>query len=175
LAGCELDLITLKELEDLPDAIEDGSSFAENARKKALHYFHLARLPTIADDSGLAVEALGGRPGVYSARFAPTDPERIEKLLRMLKATQDGQNRAARFVCAICFCRSDQTLVEVEGQVQGEISLEPRGTAGFGYDPIFYYPPLDKTFAELTAAEKNKVSHRAVALEKLKATLDTGH
>jgi len=171
LRGSDLELITLENLADLPDVIEDGLTFAENARKKALHYFHLTQWPTIADDSGLAVDILDGQPGVYSARFAPTDPERIDKLLTMLASVEEEEDRAARFVCAICFCFSNQRIIEVEADVRGNISTEPRGTKGFGYDPVFYYPPLGRTFAELTADEKNQVSHRARALSKLKQAL----
>ena len=174
LGDSDLELITLDELDELPDVIEDGSTFAENARKKALHYFHLTQLPTIADDSGLAVEALGGQPGIHSARFAPTDEERIRKLLRSLEFIEEREDRTARFICAICLCFSSDRRIEVEADVQGEIILDPRGSAGFGYDPIFYYPPLDRTFAELTAAEKNRVSHRARALNKLKDALAGG-
>lgn len=171
LGDCGLEFITLANLDELPDAIEDGLTFAQNARKKALHYFHLTQLPTIADDSGLVVDALGGRPGVHSARFAPTDAERIEKLLQSLAAVEDLEDRSARFVCAICLCFSSDNLIEVESDVDGEITLKPRGSAGFGYDPIFFYPPLGRTFAELTTEEKNQVSHRARALNKLKQTL----
>jgi XTP/dITP diphosphohydrolase len=174
LGDCGLELITLENLDELPDAVEDGLTFAENARKKALHYFHLTQLPTIADDSGLAVEALGGQPGVHSARFAPTDAERIEKLLRLLESVEDGEDREARFVCAICLCFSSDRRIEVEATVHGEITWEPRGSTGFGYDPVFYYPPLGRTFAELTAAEKNRVSHRAKALNELKQELSVG-
>jgi XTP/dITP diphosphohydrolase len=171
LGAAEFDPITLEQLDELPDAIEDGLTFAENARKKALHYFNLTQLPTVADDSGLVVEALDGRPGVHSARLAPTDPERIAKLLQSLASFQDSRERQARFVCAICFCLSETERIEVEGEVKGEITLEPRGSLGFGYDPIFYYPPLGRTFAELSNEEKNQVSHRARALLKLKQVL----
>jgi XTP/dITP diphosphohydrolase len=171
LGDSDLEIITLESLSDLPEVIEDGLTFAENARKKALHYFHLTQLPTIADDSGLCVDILDGQPGVYSARFAPTDGERIDKLLKLLASVEKEGNRTARFVCAICFCFSIQRIIEVEAEVRGEISSEPRGTKGFGYDPVFYYPPLGRTFAELAAEEKNQVSHRARALSKLKQAL----
>jgi XTP/dITP diphosphohydrolase len=166
-----LELVSLEHFSELPDAVEDGLTFAENARKKALHYFTLTRLPTIADDSGLTVEALGGQPGVHSARFAPTDAERIAKLLSLLQLSRKPEDRQARFVCAICFCVSKDDRIEVEADVEGEITLEPRGKAGFGYDPIFYYPPLRRTFAEISAEEKNQVSHRALALAQLKEVL----
>jgi len=167
-----LDLLTLEDLPELPDAVEDGLTFGANARKKALHYHHLTRLPTIADDSGLAVDAIGGQPGVYSARFATTDAERITKLLRLLSSVEET-DRGAQFVCAICLCFSSDRLIEVEAEVHGRITLEPQGSSGFGYDPVFYYPPFRRTFAELTATEKNQVSHRARALSKLKEKLNS--
>ncbi len=152
--------------DDLPEALESGMTFAENARIKAEHYHQLTGLPTLAEDSGLVVDALGGKPGVHSARFAPTDKERIEKLLRMLDSRPGPSSRSARFVSAICLLLPED-LIEVTGEVQGELAQEPRGTHGFGYDPIFYYPPLGKTFAQMTVEEKNQISHRALALEKL--------
>ncbi|MCZ6484663.1 MAG: RdgB/HAM1 family non-canonical purine NTP pyrophosphatase [Acidobacteria bacterium] len=154
----------------LSQALEVGSTFAENARLKAEHYYQLSGSPTLAEDSGILVEALDGKPGVHSARFAPTDKERVEKLLRMLDSFSSPFSRGARFVSAICLFLPDH-LIEVTGEVQGELTREPRGTHGFGYDPIFYYPPLEKTFAQLTTEEKNKVSHRARALEKLSLEL----
>ncbi len=152
--------------DDLPEALESGMTFAENARIKAEHYHQLTGLPTLAEDSGLVVDALGGKPGVHSARFAPTDKERIEKLLRMLDSRPGPSSRSARFVSAICLLLPEE-LIEVTGEVQGELAQEPRGTHGFGYDPIFYYPPLGKTFAQMTVEEKNQISHRALALERL--------
>ena len=152
--------------DDLPEALESGMTFAENARIKAEHYHQLTGLPTLAEDSGLVVDALGGKPGVHSARFAPTDKERIEKLLRMLDSRPGPSSRSARFVSAICLLLPED-LIEVTGEVQGELAQEPRGTHGFGYDPIFYYPPLGKTFAQMTVEEKNRISHRALALERL--------
>ncbi len=156
--------------DDLPEALESGTTFAENARLKAEHYYQLTGLPTLADDSGLLVDALGGKPGVHSARFAPTNQERIEKLLRMLDSRPGPSSRSARFVSAICLLLPED-LIEVTGEVQGELAQEPKGTHGFGYDPIFYYPPLGKTFAQMTVEEKNQISHRARALEKLRQRL----
>ncbi len=156
--------------DDLPEALESGMTFAENARIKAEHYHQLTGLPTLAEDSGLVVDALGGKPGVHSARFAPTDKERIEKLLRMLDSRPGPSSRSARFVSAICLLLPED-LIEVTGEVQGELAQEPRGTHGFGYDPIFYYPPLGKTFAQMTVEEKNQISHRALALERLGVSL----
>ncbi len=152
--------------DDLPEVLESGMTFAANARIKAEHYHQLTGLPTLAEDSGLVVDALGGKPGVHSARFAPTDRERIEKLLRMLDSRPGPSSRSARFVSAICLLLPEEQI-EVTGEVRGELAQEPRGTHGFGYDPIFYYPPLGKTFAQMTVEEKNHISHRALALERL--------
>ncbi len=165
-----IELESLLERDDLPDALESGTTFAENARLKAEHYHQLTGFPTLAEDSGLVVDALDGKPGVHSARFAPTDKERIEKLLRMLGSLPGPISRSAHFVSALCLLLPDQ-LIEVTGKVSGELTQEPRGTHGFGYDPIFYYPPLGKTFAEIAVEEKNQISHRAQAIEALKQRL----
>lgn len=167
LAGLDVELCDLASAGDPPDVLEDGSTFADNARKKALHYHSLTGLATIADDSGLEVAALDGRPGVFSARYAPNDEMRIAKLLGELENAESRLGRGARFVCALCLVTSSGEVVEVEGEVKGLITSNPRGSGGFGYDPVFLYPPLNKTFAELTAEEKNQVSHRAAALAKL--------
>ena len=172
LSSLNIEFESLLGRDDLPEVLESGTTFAENARLKAAHYHQLTGLPTLAEDSGLLVDALDGIPGVYSARFAPTDKERIEKILRMLDSLPRPFSRDARFVSAICLLLPEG-LIEVAGEVQGELTREPKGTHGFGYDPIFYYPPLEKTFAQMTVEEKNKVSHRARALEKLSRWLAT--
>jgi XTP/dITP diphosphohydrolase len=177
LNDLDVSLLTLDEFDEMPDAVEDGPTFAENARRKALHYFRLTNCPTIADDSGLSVDALDGQPGIYSARFAPTDPERIQKLLAMLREVRHHNrtvSRSAHFTCAICLVVREGLLVQVEGRVDGEISDCPRGESGFGYDPVFFYPPLGKTFGELKPEEKNRISHRAVALRMLKQRIRAG-
>ncbi len=171
LGDLGVELVSLAEFDDLPDAIEDGVTFEENARKKALHYWHLTKVPTIADDSGLVVDALSGRPGVLSARYAPDDRARIDRLLLELKnldSTETHRLRTARFVCAICVILSEGSLIEVVGEVSGSITTEPPGGGGFGYDPVFFYPPAGKTFAEMEASQKNAVSHRGNALTKLR-------
>lgn len=176
LLGSSIEIISLSSLEKLPEAVEDGLTFAENARKKAQHFFDLTGIPTIADDSGLEVDALGGEPGIYSARYASTNPERIKKLLRSLKQLEpspSGEQRSARFVCAVCAILDSEQIVEVEASVEGLITTLPKGESGFGYDPIFYYPAFGKTFAEVSPAEKNQVSHRGRALRKLKAELES--
>ncbi len=147
---------------------ETGQTFAENARLKALAYSRLCRFPVLADDSGLEVEALGGEPGIRSARYAgpgASDSDRIRKLLRELIRT-DGK-REARFVCALALARDGALLQESQGECRGLIIDEPRGTNGFGYDPVFLFLELDKTFAELNEIEKNQYSHRARAVADL--------
>jgi XTP/dITP diphosphohydrolase len=147
---------------------ESGNTFAENARLKAIGYSQVTRLPVLADDSGLEVEGLGGKPGIHSARFAgpgASDADRIFKLLNELEKSNGG--REARFVCALALAQDGVLLLESEGECRGIISGEPRGTNGFGYDPVFYFPDLGKTYAELSDAEKNRVSHRANAVASL--------
>jgi XTP/dITP diphosphohydrolase len=150
------------------EEIETGSTFAENALLKARHYYSRSGLTTIADDSGLEVEALGGAPGIVSARYGgagATDAERTAKLLAELKDVVP-ENRAARFVCAaaVVWEGGEQLFME---EARGILLSVPRGQNGFGYDPIFYYPPLGKTFAELTPEEKSGVSHRGRAFHRL--------
>jgi XTP/dITP diphosphohydrolase len=147
---------------------ETGLDFAENALLKARHYHRLTGLPTVADDSGLEVEALGGAPGIYSARYAgpgATDADRVAKLLNELEGVP-AEDRAARFVCAAAVVLGNQEKV-FTAEVCGRILTQPRGKGGFGYDPVFYYEPLGKTFAELTRREKSAVSHRGLAFRKL--------
>jgi XTP/dITP diphosphohydrolase len=147
---------------------ETGASFAENARLKAIEYSRLTRFPVLADDSGLEVAALGGRPGIHSARYAgpgASDPDRVRKLLAELESA--GGGRAARFVCALALARAGVLLREAEGECAGIIADAPRGSNGFGYDPIFLFPELGKTYAELSEAEKNRYSHRAHAVDSL--------
>lgn len=156
------------ELQLKPEALEieeTGSTFAENACLKASGIAQATGEWAIADDSGLEVRALQGRPGVYSARYGATDAERIERLLQELEGYSD---RAARFVCSIALARSDGTIaLQAEGRCAGEILLRVQGTGGFGYDPVFYVPDQQKTFAEMTVAEKQAISHRGRALERL--------
>ncbi|MGC1618955.1 MAG: RdgB/HAM1 family non-canonical purine NTP pyrophosphatase [Candidatus Acidiferrum sp.] len=156
----------------MPSFEEDAPTFAENATGKALHYSRLAEGLVFADDSGLAVPALGGAPGVRSARYAgakATDGERIAKLLGELRGKK-GTERAAYFVCAIALAERGGTIAILTARVDGEILEAPRGGSGFGYDPVFYFPSLEKTFAELLPEEKNRISHRGKAFRKLLAT-----
>ena len=169
-----LRLVSLSEAEIHADLDECGTTFMENARLKADFYSRLSGLDTLGDDSGLEVMALENRPGVHSARYAGTgasDDERIAKLLAEMAHCQD---RRARFVTAVCLSRGGRTLKSFSGLVRGEILHEKEGKHGFGYDPLFYYPPLKKTFAELTLEEKNRVSHRARALAQVKKFIASG-
>ena len=153
----------------VPDCIEQGVSFCENAEIKARHWFNHSNLASLADDSGLAVEALDGAPGIYSARFAgngATDRDNLEHLLQCLRGV-DQSKRGASFVCCLALCRTNGSLVTFQGRCDGVILDHPRGRGGFGYDPVFYYPPLGKTFAQLDPEEKNRVSHRGRALQGL--------
>ena len=169
------------ELELLPDFArlpafeENAPTFAENAAGKALHYSRFQQGLVFADDSGLVVSALGGAPGVHSARYAgagATNAQRIEKLLDALRDKQ-GAKRSAYFVCAIALAKDGRAMAIVTDRVDGQILEAPRGSGGFGYDPVFYFPALSKTFAELTAEEKNKQSHRGKAFRKLLAALSS--
>lgn len=154
------------------DVEENGLTFADNAVAKALAWHRASGLPSLADDSGLCVDALDGRPGVHSARFAgpgASDRENYELLLRLMEKVAD---RRARFVCVVALAVSEETVVTAAGQCEGVILAEPRGVNGFGYDPVFLDPASGKTFAELDEDEKNAISHRRRALEALKRKLE---
>ena len=150
------------------DVEENGSTFEENSYIKAKAVMEATGLPALADDSGIAVDALKGEPGIYSARYGFDDSlDDWGRLLLLLKNTEnvpDG-SRQAQFVCVITLVMPDGQVIQARGEAQGELLRAPIGEGGFGYDPIFYYPPLGKAFAQLSAEEKNRVSHRAVALE----------
>jgi XTP/dITP diphosphohydrolase len=167
--------VEIKNLDDfgpIPDVQEDGTTFDENAFKKASFTAKVLGLPALADDSGLEVEALGGAPGVHSARYAgpsATDQERAAKLLQEMEGKT---NRAAAFMCVISVAVPSGVALTYEGRCEGLIAEAPAGENGFGYDPIFYYPPLKKTFAQLSPAEKNRVSHRGKALAEVKEEFD---
>ena len=155
-AGLELDL--LPRFNELPAFDESAPTFAENAAGKALHYSRFADLPVLADDSGLAVYALGGRPGVHSARYAgpnATSADRVAKLLGELAAAHvhNPRDRRARFVCVLAVARRGRIVCVLSDAVEGEILDAPRGSGGFGYDPAFFYPPLGKTFSEISPEE----------------------
>lgn len=167
---------SLNDFNDVPDIIEDGKTFKDNAAKKASVLAKWRKTLTLADDSGLEVYALDNRPGVYSSRYAgkgATDEMRIKKLLKEMQSVPE-EERIARFKCAIALANPQELIFVVEAECNGIITREPRGNNGFGYDPIFYFSEYRKTFAEMEPETKNKISHRARALaifkEKLKAT-----
>ncbi len=167
-------IVTLDDLGIRSEYRETGATFAENARGKSLHYSSLSGLPTLADDSGLEIEALGGAPGVYSARFSgpgATDARNIDKVLRLLTRVPDRE-RKARFVCCMVLSRGGRVLKTARGVVRGRIIREPRGESGFGYDPVFFYRPLGRTFGELSTVEKEAISHRGRALARMIAFLE---
>lgn len=172
-AGMHLELVTLDDVGIQKDVEEDGATFAENAQIKANAYARQSGLMTLADDSGLEVDALGGEPGVRSKRYAgenASDADRNAYLLNKLRNVPPGK-RTARFRCAIAIASPRGELWEADGTCEGEIIFEPRGTNGFGYDPIFYFPDRGATLAELPMEEKNRVSHRARAAQEIRKIL----
>ena len=164
-----VEVVSPKELGITVDVEETGSTFAENAMLKAKAICELAKLPAIADDSGLCVDALGGAPGIRSARYCEgTDADRNAFLLKNMEGKED---RACRFVCAIACVLADGETVTVRGECEGELLHENHGAGGFGYDPLFYVPEYECTFGELAPEVKNRISHRARALGRLRDVL----
>jgi XTP/dITP diphosphohydrolase len=189
MLGGDIEWVGLSDFPGIPEIEEDGSTFSENARKKALGYAKATGLWTLADDSGLVVDALGGQPGIKSARFAGAndrdpaslklcragrrdllDKKNIEKLLEMLKDVPK-EKKTARFVCCLCLAGPDGILAETEGWFEGIIIERPTGENGFGYDPVFWVEKLEKTVAQLDSEQKNAISHRGNAIRKLKPLL----
>ncbi len=171
LDGVPIRLMTLNDCAPVPEPEETGATFGENARMKARYYAAATRLVSVADDSGLEIDALDKAPGVHSARWHGTDYaakfRRIHELFRERGVT----GSTARFVCHIAVATGNDFLFEAQGVVEGEIASEPRGTNGFGYDPIFFYPPFGCTLAELDSARKSTVSHRGKAFSALRVWL----
>ncbi len=164
-----LDLELLPNFSELPPFDESTPTFSENAAGKALHYSRFSEFPVMADDSGLGVDALGGAPGVLSARYAgpnATSAERNEKLLAEMRA-RGSRDRRARFICVVALAVRSRVVAVFSDAAQGEILDTPRGAEGFGYDPVFFFGPAGKSFAEMSADEKNRYSHRAKAFRKL--------
>ena len=158
-----IELQSLLDYPGFPDVEENGTTFTENASIKAVAASKYCDAPAFADDSGLEVFSLNGEPGIYSARYAPTDKERIAKLLKNLEGKED---RRARFVCVIAIAFNGEVIETFEGEIRGTIGFEPKGDNGFGYDPVFIPEGENRTFAELSSAEKNSISHRANAFRK---------
>lgn len=155
--------------EKLPVFEETAPTFAENAAGKAIYYSRIAETTVLADDSGLVVPALGGRPGIYSARYAglgASDEDRVRKVLREMEG-KEGEERRARFVCISAIAKNGRALAVVSDFVDGVLTKEPRGKDGFGYDPIFFFEELGRTYAETTREEKNRFSHRGKAFRKI--------
>ncbi len=177
LAGLDIEVSTLQDFPGVPEAEEHGATFAENARAKALHYANATGRLVVAEDSGLEIDALDGAPGVQSARFAaaeaPTYPEKFALIYRLLTERSGSVGSTARFVCALALAEPARIAFEAEGRIEGHIVDPPRGTGGFGYDPIFYYPPFHATLAEVDGARKASVSHRGQAFRKLREHLLT--
>lgn len=174
LEGLPYALETLADLPGLPVAPEEGETFERNARDKSLFYSARSDAVVLTEDSGLEVDRLNGAPGVFSARFSDpgaTDERNIDKVLGLLKGVPREQ-RKARFVCCLALSRGGRIIKEIRGTVEGLIAEERLGSGGFGYDPIFFFPPLGKTFGQLAPDEKNAVSHRGQALKKLRAFLE---
>lgn len=172
LSGFQIEIKSLKDFGPISPVVEDGKTFEENAYKKAHLTAKVIGFPAIADDSGLLVEALGGEPGVHSARYAGEGASDEENNQKLLKAMEGIDNRKAKFLCVIAIAVPSGPALTYEGRCEGEIALEPRGENGFGYDSIFYYPPLKKTFAQISAEQKNKISHRGRAMRELRGEFD---
>jgi XTP/dITP diphosphohydrolase len=177
--GVPLDIRLLPDDSGIPAPEETGSTFAENARLKALYYARATGMLTVAEDSGLEIDALDGAPGVLSARYpGATYDERFTRLFSEMAARGAGvgvgaaERRGARFVAALALARADEVLFETEGTIEGRIADAPSGAGGFGYDPIFFYPPYGRTLADVSDAEKLRVSHRGAAFRELRAFLE---
>ena len=173
LAELGVEVVSPKELGITVDVEETGTTFAENAMLKARAICAAAGLPAIADDSGLCVDALNGGPGVYSARYGGEGLDDKGRYQLLLSSMRGQTTRAAHFTCSIACAFPNGDTLTAEGQVQGTIAFAPMGEGGFGYDPVFFYPPLAKTFGQLTAEEKSAISHRGNALKDFSAKLAT--
>jgi XTP/dITP diphosphohydrolase len=167
--------VNIKNLDDfgpIPHLEEDGETFDENAYKKASFAARILGLPALADDSGLIVEALDGAPGIHSARYAGENATDEQRYLKLLDDMKGKSNRKAAFECVISIAMPTGPALTYEARCEGLITTEPAGSNGFGYDPVFFYPPYNKTFAQITGEEKNRISHRGKALAELKSEFD---
>jgi XTP/dITP diphosphohydrolase len=171
-ADCGIEIKSASNFGPIPPVVEDGETFEENAYKKAFHTARMLGFPSLADDSGLKVEALGGAPGVKSARWAGEEATKEDNNRKLLEAMQGVSNRKAAFECVLAIAVPRGPALIYEGHCEGEITNGLQGEEGFGYDPLFYYPPLKKTFAQMSRAEKNRVSHRGKAMAELRGEID---
>lgn len=173
LDGLAVRILTRDDYPGIPEVVEDGATLAENSLKKARALCEATGLPAVADDTGLEVDALDGAPGVFSSRFAGPDvtyEENVQELLRRMKGVP-GPKRTARFRCVIALVEPSGAEILVEGICEGMILDAPRGVGGFGYDPVFLIPSRDRTFAELSVEEKNEISHRGLAMARMRRVL----
>ena len=172
LKGFPVDIKNLDDFGPIPPLKEDGNTFDENAYQTASFAARILGLPALADDSGLLVEALGEAPGIHSARYAGENASDEQRYLKLLDEMQGESNRKAAFECVISIAVPTGPALTYEARCQGLITESPAGSNGFGYDPIFFYPPLNKTFAQLTREEKSRVSHRGKAFAEFKDEFD---
>jgi XTP/dITP diphosphohydrolase len=172
LEGFPVTIRNLDAFGPIPEVVEDGLTFEENAYKKAHFTAKVIGFPALADDSGLVVEALGGAPGVHSARYAGCEASDAQRCAKLLEALAGRTDRRAAFECVLSLAVPAGPALTYEGRCQGLIARQPAGTNGFGYDPVFFHPPLQKTFAQMTRAEKSRVSHRGRALQELRNEFD---
>jgi XTP/dITP diphosphohydrolase len=172
MKGFDIEIKNLSDFGPIPEVIEDGETFDDNAYKKAAFTAKVLGYPAMADDSGLCVDALDGAPGVYSARYAGGNATDADNVKKMLAALKNEKHRDASFKCVISIAVPTGAALTYEGECNGIITHTPQGENGFGYDPLFYYPEFDKTFAQLTIEEKAKVSHRGKALKQVIDEMD---
>lgn len=172
LNGFPVEIKNLDDFGPIPHLEEDGDTFDENAYKKASFAARILGLPALADDSGLIVEALNGAPGIYSARYAGENATDEQRYLKLLDDMEGNSNRKAAFECVISIAVPTGPALTYEARCEGLIATEPAGSNGFGYDPVFFYPPYNKTFAQITTDDKNRISHRGKALAELRSEFD---
>lgn len=172
LSGYPVKIRNLDDFGPIPEVVEDGQTFEENAYKKASFAARILGFPALADDSGLCVEALGGAPGVLSARYAGEHATDQQRYVRLLAEMAGKSNRRARFECVVSIAVPTGQALTYQARCEGVLAETPSGTGGFGYDPIFYYPPLNKTFSEMNSEEKNAVSHRGRAFKEIQDEFD---
>ncbi|MEA1940324.1 MAG: XTP/dITP diphosphatase [Candidatus Caldatribacteriota bacterium] len=170
LKNLDINVLSFSDFPNLPETKEDGKTFKDNALKKAYDSLKYTNKMCLADDSGLEIEYLNGKPGIYSSRWGNSNSEKINKVLKLLKGVPKDK-RSAKFVCVLVLIFPDGKLHIIREECRGEITLEPKGENGFGYDPIFLIPEYNKTFAELGSEIKNKISHRGKALKKMSKIL----